>query len=258
MSSAKERGELTITLRMKGRPVVLVGEGDVAEEHRSLLKRAGAFIVAEGSKAVFAVVVDDPAAVSRLKVRGCLVYAVGQPELSDFTLAGPASPGKSVRKADSPPAMSRLPNPVAEPIAEPAPAIVERTPEIAEPRQAVKPPEAPRPEQPQPEQPRAEQPRAEFKMPQVSFGPALRAATKTAMSPLLRISLPFTQVVAANIQDRIDRARERPISLDLALVKGGLLDHEPEAPKADGVEAHASEDPHLVSPPRDAADPAPS
>lgn len=264
MSSAKERGELTITLRMKGRPVVLVGEGEVAEEHRGLLKRAGAFIVAEGSKAAFAVVVDDPAAVSRLKVRGCLVYAVGQPELSDFMLATPAAQGKAARKADSLPAKARLPDFVAQSVAQPAPAPVRQTPEVAEPQRAAKPPKAPK-------APKPERPRREFKMPQISSAPALRAARATGhfarrlwtqttalLSPLLRISMPFTQVVAENIQTRIDRARERPISLDLALVKGGLLDHEPETPTPGSPRPHTNEGPDHAPAPSDTPGPATS
>jgi hypothetical protein len=259
MSSAKDRGELTITLRMKGRPVVLVGEGGIADEHRSLLKRAGAFIVAEGSKAAFAVVVDDPAAVSRLKVRGCLVYAVGQPELSDFAFASPAPSSKAARKAESTPA--KLYSPEAEPEAQPepqpepdlvaapasAPMLV--TPKVRKPPAAAKPPKAPRPERPRPERP----PIA-IKMPQVSFEPVLRAAratgqlaqllwvrTKALVAPMLGMSTPFTRTIVSNIQDRIDRARERPISLDLALVKGGLLDHEVDSTKPDRVEPAAIE-----------------
>lgn len=266
MSSAKERGELTITLRMTGRPVVLVGEGDVAEEHRALLKRAGAFIVAEGSKAAFAVVVDDPAAVSRLKVRGCLVYAIGQPELSDFALAGPTPQGKAARKADSALAKSRATDPAAEPVAQPAlapapppsAAPMQQMPETVEPRRAARRLKVPKPEQP----------RLDFKMPEVALAPALRVAsatgqlaprlwgrTKALLSPLLRISMPVTQVLGANIQHRIDRARERPISLDLALVKGGLLDHELDASKPTGSEPHGTMNPDRAAPLSDAADP---
>ncbi|SFG21098.1 hypothetical protein SAMN05518801_11090 [Novosphingobium sp. CF614] len=80
--------------------MVLVGEGAAAEDQRRILQRAGALIVGEGSKATLAVVVDDPAAVSRLKVRGALVYAVGRPELCDFTPVEAANsmPDKVVKR----------------------------------------------------------------------------------------------------------------------------------------------------------------
>lgn len=81
-----DRHSLPIHLRVAGRPVVLVGEGAAANAYRRRLERAGARIVAEGSNAALAIVVDDVAAVSRLKVRGALVCAVGRPDLSDFTL----------------------------------------------------------------------------------------------------------------------------------------------------------------------------
>jgi hypothetical protein len=86
MKKRVDKRTLPIVLRMAGRSVVLVGEGPVADTHRQILKRAGAQVVGEGSKAALAIVIDDPAAVSRMKMRGALVYAVGQPDLSDFTL----------------------------------------------------------------------------------------------------------------------------------------------------------------------------
>jgi hypothetical protein len=85
----QERGKhsLAVLLRLGGRSVILVGEGPVADAQRRLLERTGARIVAEGAKAALAIVIDDPGAVSRLKVRGALVYAVDRSDLSDFTLS---------------------------------------------------------------------------------------------------------------------------------------------------------------------------
>jgi len=217
MSIAKDRGELTITLRMKGRPVVLVGEGPVADEHRTLLTRAGAVIVGEGSKATFAVVVDDRAAVSRLKVRGALVYAVGEPDLCDFAFPSAPAPVKAARK------VKPVPDSVPEPVAR-----VPREPAMREPRvRSLKPPR----------EPVVRAPREPLRLPSISIEPVLRSLvvakewagtlwkrTQAALSPLLRMSTPLTRTVASNIQDRVERARARPISLDMALVKGGPLD----------------------------------
>lgn len=101
---------LPIFVRLQGRPVILVGSGETAEAKRRLLERAGALVVGEdlaplpapgataegdagaaGPSAAsraprLAIVVDDEAAVARLKARGILVNAVDRPELCDFTL----------------------------------------------------------------------------------------------------------------------------------------------------------------------------
>jgi hypothetical protein len=90
MRQEGEKHTLAVLLRLSGRSVILVGEGPAADAQRRLLERAGARIVAEGAKAALAIVVDDAGAVSRLKVRGTLVYAVDRPDLSDFSLAAPA------------------------------------------------------------------------------------------------------------------------------------------------------------------------
>jgi hypothetical protein len=224
MSMAKNRGELTIAVRMKGRPVVLVGEGPAADEHRTLLTKAGAVIVAEGSKATFAIVIDDRAAVSRLKMRGALVYAVGEPELCDFTLASDPEPVKATRKVKQAPAIA--PEPVVEP-----PVVQPRREKVAKVvrERPVKPPR----------EPVERVPREPLQLPSISFEPAVRAlATVKAglasswkrsiasLAPKLTASTPLTRTVASNIQSRVERARARPISLDLALVKGGLLDEQ--------------------------------
>ncbi|MFW2851111.1 NAD(P)-dependent oxidoreductase [Sphingomonas sp. TX0543] len=77
---------LPLFVRLKGRPVILVGEGETAEAKRRLLERAGAIVVDEAHAASLAIVVDDEAAVARLKARGVLVNAVDRPALCDFTL----------------------------------------------------------------------------------------------------------------------------------------------------------------------------
>jgi hypothetical protein len=280
MIMAKNRGEMTITLRMKGRPVVLVGEGPVADEHRSLLTRAGAVIVAEGSKATFAVVIDDRAAVSRLKMRGALVYAVGEPDLSDFTPAADPEPVKPTRKAkpvaDIKPKFKFKPKPEPAPDPEPKPELApepkselesepkpeldsepkpeldsEPKPEpvVAAPRERPVTVRRERPVKP-PREPVVKAPREPLKLPTVSFQPALRGLgtgkswivtsckrAQAGLAPLFKVSTPFTRTVASNIQDRVERARAQPISLDMALLKGGPLDDQA---GADGTEAEAA------------------
>ena len=77
---------LPLFMRLEGRPVILIGEGEAAEAKRRLLERAGAVVVGEGADAALAIVVDDDDAVARLKARGVLVNAVDKPALCDFTL----------------------------------------------------------------------------------------------------------------------------------------------------------------------------
>lgn len=79
---------LPVFLRLAGRPVMLVGEGETAEAKRRLLERAGATIVGESDVAALAIVaLDDPdATVARLRARGVLINAVDRPDLCDFTL----------------------------------------------------------------------------------------------------------------------------------------------------------------------------
>jgi uroporphyrin-III C-methyltransferase/precorrin-2 dehydrogenase/sirohydrochlorin ferrochelatase len=82
---------LPLFVRLAGRPVILLGDGEAAAAKRRLLERAGALIVAEAAEAALAVVAiaDEIAAaeaVARLKARGVLVNAVDRPDLCDFTL----------------------------------------------------------------------------------------------------------------------------------------------------------------------------
>ena len=82
---------LPLFVRLAGRPVILLGDGEAAAAKRRLLERAGAAIVGEEADAALAIVAledeaDALAAVARLKARGVLVNAVDRPEHCDFTL----------------------------------------------------------------------------------------------------------------------------------------------------------------------------
>jgi uroporphyrin-III C-methyltransferase/precorrin-2 dehydrogenase/sirohydrochlorin ferrochelatase len=82
---------LPLFVRLAGRPVILLGEGEAADAKRRLLDRAGADVVGEGAAAALAIVaIDDEdealAAVARLKARRILVNAVDRSALCDFTL----------------------------------------------------------------------------------------------------------------------------------------------------------------------------
>ena len=79
---------LPVFMRLAGRPVMLIGEGEAADAKRRLLERAGAVVVGEAAEAALAIVaMDDPeATVARLKARGVLVNAVDRSDLCDFTL----------------------------------------------------------------------------------------------------------------------------------------------------------------------------
>ncbi|WP_293880562.1 NAD(P)-dependent oxidoreductase [Sphingomonas sp.] len=81
---------LPIFVRLFGRPVILIGEGEAADAKRRVLERAGAVVVTQGSAQLAIVAVDDDAeaeaAVASLRARGILVNAVDRPALCDFTL----------------------------------------------------------------------------------------------------------------------------------------------------------------------------
>ena len=81
---------LPVVLRLTGRTVILLGEGEPAEAKRRLLERAGAVLTDdEAAHAAIAVVAlegaEADAAAARLKARGLLVNVVDRPELCDFT-----------------------------------------------------------------------------------------------------------------------------------------------------------------------------
>ena len=82
---------LPLFVRLAGRPVILLGEGEAADAKRRLLERAGAVIGDEGADAALAIVAiaDETLAgeaIARLKARGILVNAVDRPDWCDFTL----------------------------------------------------------------------------------------------------------------------------------------------------------------------------
>ena len=79
---------LPIFVRLGGRPVMLLGEGEAAEAKRRLLERAGAVIVGSEDQAALAIVAlaEPEAIVAALRARGVLVNTVDRPDLCDFTL----------------------------------------------------------------------------------------------------------------------------------------------------------------------------
>ncbi len=91
MADAVSFDSLPLFVRLAGRPVILLGDGEAADAKRRLLVRAGATIVGEDTQAALAIVaIDDEdeavAAVARLKARGVLVNAVDRSALCDFTV----------------------------------------------------------------------------------------------------------------------------------------------------------------------------
>lgn len=81
---------LPIFVRLHGRPVILIGDGEAADAKRRVLERAGAVVIDEGQAALAIVALEDDmeaeTAVAVLKARGILVNAVDRPSLCDFTL----------------------------------------------------------------------------------------------------------------------------------------------------------------------------
>lgn len=83
---------LPLFVRLQGKPVMLIGDGDAADAKRRLLERAGAVIVGEDDAdarlAIVALEEDAAAeaAAHRLKARGILVNSVDRVALCDFTL----------------------------------------------------------------------------------------------------------------------------------------------------------------------------
>lgn len=83
--------QLPLFVTIRGKPVILLGEGDAADAKRRLIERAGGLCVdAENADALLAfVAIEDrdiaAGIASQLKARGLLVNIVDQPDLCDFT-----------------------------------------------------------------------------------------------------------------------------------------------------------------------------
>lgn len=83
---------LPIFVKLTGRSVILLGEGEAADAKRRLLERAGATIETDAAAptTLAIVAIEDEgealAAIARLKARGVLVNAVDRPAQCDFTL----------------------------------------------------------------------------------------------------------------------------------------------------------------------------
>ena len=83
--------QLPLFISIRGKPVILLGEGDAADAKRRLIERAGGICVCEDNakaRIAFVAIEDRGAAVdaaARLKSRDLLVNVVDQPDLCDFT-----------------------------------------------------------------------------------------------------------------------------------------------------------------------------
>ncbi len=83
--------QLPIFVTLRGRNVLLLGEGEAADAKRRLIERAGGVCVGKGASDVMLAFVavedaDEAASIaSRLKATGLLVNVVDQPSLCDFT-----------------------------------------------------------------------------------------------------------------------------------------------------------------------------
>ena len=83
--------QLPIFINLKGRKVILVGEGDAADAKRRLIERAGGSCVGacdSDARIAFVAIDDEAAALTAadgLKARGLLVNVVDRPEHCDFT-----------------------------------------------------------------------------------------------------------------------------------------------------------------------------
>jgi len=83
---------LPIFLDLRGRPVVLLGDGDAAEAKRRLIERAGGIVVGEEDGAARIGFVAEAsegraeAAAARLKARGLIVNVADRPALCDFAM----------------------------------------------------------------------------------------------------------------------------------------------------------------------------
>ncbi len=81
---------LPVFIRLQGRRVVVVGDGDAAAAKARLVMGAGGVVVTEPPAGLAFVALDDAAdaaaAAVRLRAAGCLVNVVDRPALCDFTV----------------------------------------------------------------------------------------------------------------------------------------------------------------------------
>ncbi|RDV02518.1 siroheme synthase [Sphingorhabdus pulchriflava] len=83
--------QLPLFVSIRGKPVILLGQGDAADAKRRLIERAGGLCVDEANadaRLAFVAIEDRNTAsdvASRLKARSLLVNVVDQPDLCDFT-----------------------------------------------------------------------------------------------------------------------------------------------------------------------------
>lgn len=80
--------QLPLYFNLDGRPVLLVGDGPMADAKARLIEGAGGIVVREPATARLAFVTGDDveAVAARLKAAGLLVNVVDRPELCDFTV----------------------------------------------------------------------------------------------------------------------------------------------------------------------------
>lgn len=80
---------LPLLLRLTGKKVILLGEGEAGEAKARLLERAGAVLVGEDdadARLAFIALDHPEAAAERLSARGLLLNVTDRPELCDFTV----------------------------------------------------------------------------------------------------------------------------------------------------------------------------